>query len=231
MRNGTGVSAAGVRVTLRTSDSCSFARFLLLRLFLCALVPAQNAVYLVRSLSPSVPICVTLCLFCPPALRSCLMTYMFFSAVRLATVFALHRAFGFRLTAPVTCHSHGPTCSLLANQSWSSRKSLQLTSLPQTHLLLSQTSPLYSLECSKYEIVWQSHVFHCFTAIHYSLSASPPVIAVIKWKPRRLWRLECGEERRGIILGRLSGCGVPSGGHGEHAVMQIRALPFHDKCP
>lgn len=86
MRNRTGVSAAGVRVTLRTSDSCSFACFLLLRLYLSALVPAQNAVYLVRSLSPSVPICVSLSLFCPPALRSCLMTYMFFSAVRLATV-------------------------------------------------------------------------------------------------------------------------------------------------
>lgn len=195
MRNRTGVSAAGVSVTLRTSDSCSFACFLLFRLYLSALVPAQNAIYLVRSLSPSVPICVPLSLFCPPALHSCLMTYMFFGG-QISRCFALHRAFGFRLTAPVTRHSHGPTCSLLANQSQSSRKSLQLTSLPQTHLLLSQTSPLYSLECSKYETGWQSHVFHCFTAIHYSLSASPPVIAVIKWKPRRLWRLKCEEETR-----------------------------------
>jgi len=27
------------------------------------------------------------------------------------------------------------------------------------------------------------------------------------------------------------GCGVPSGGHNEHVLMQIRALPLNDKCP
>ncbi len=100
-------------------------------------------------------------------------------------------------------------------------------SLKPWRFSLSQSSPLYSLECWKYEIGWQRHVFYCFTAIHYSLSASPPVI---KWKPRRL---ECAgkEHRRRIVLGRLSGCRVPSGGRIERVVMQTRALPLNDKCP
>lgn len=177
---------------------CLLPSFTSLSLYTCPHSKCRLFSLIPVSISSNLCFSVSLLPSSPPQLLDDI--YVFFGG-QISRCFVLHRAIGFRLTAPVTCHSHDPTCSLLANQSRSSRKSLQLTSLPQTHLLLSQTSPLYSLECSKYEIGWQSHVFHCFTAIHYSLSASPPVIAVIKWKPRRLWRLECGEERRRIILG------------------------------
>lgn len=209
------------------SGRCSCHAEDIRQLFICSLPPSMSLSLLdsVRSLSPSLPIFVCPSLVCPPALRSCLMTYVFFLAVRLAAVS--------RSTEPLasTWQPRWPVthAAPLVPGAEGNHHGWQL-SLKPWRLSLSQSSPLYSLECWKYEIGWQRHVFHCFTAIHYSLSASPPVI---KWKPRRLWRLECAgkERRRRVVLGRLSGCRVPSGGRIERVVMQISALPLNDKCP
>lgn len=121
-----------------------------------SLLSLLNPVCLVRSLSPSVPIFVPLSLFCPPALRSCLMTYMFFWAVRLAAVSrsteplasAWQPRWPVTHTAPLVLH-------------WPIRAAAD-SSPSNTSTSRTSRCLLYSLDCSKYEIGWQSHVFHCF---------------------------------------------------------------------
>lgn len=104
------------------------ARFLLPRLYL-SLVPAQSRLFSSISVSFCSNLCFSVSLLpsSPPQLLDDIHVFL---GGQISCCFSLHGAFGFRLTAPVTCHSHGPTRSPLANQSRSCSWQLSQTQAP-----------------------------------------------------------------------------------------------------
>lgn len=133
--------------------------------------------------------------FCPPAFSGRLMTSIFFRGGQISRCFALRGAFGSHLTAPETCQSRHTIRSLLPNQCCNSRKSSQLWQIslkpwrcPPSLKVQPAASPRLSVRNMRFGDRAMSSL-----AIHYSLSASPPVIAVITWMREGLWRLMCAD--------------------------------------
>lgn len=148
------------------SGRCSCHAEDIRQLFICSLPPSMSLSLLD---SISVSFASNLCLSVsrlpssPPQLLDDIRVFL---GGQISRCFAHHGAFGFHLTAPVTCHSRGPspTRSPLANRYRSWSKSSRLTALPQTLVPLA-VSELTSVFAWVLEI-WNRVTEACLLLLH-----------------------------------------------------------------